>query len=242
MSDFSRRKLLSSGMLFAGVASLKLAARGVPESKGKPSADEEIPFIAMTEDGPLYPPVEIPWNDDLTRSVNGKAKGKILYLFGKIFTRHGKPLPNTEVTIWQTDINGIYKHPRGWDQKSLDPHFGYFARTKTDQNGFYIFKTIQPRWYLLNALPGSKQKQIPRAAHIHIKIKHIEHGVLTTEAYFNNISHDEVAPKDLVFLSRPKEVREKILLTEREPDYFSSLGFSFDKEAICCRYDLAFLL
>ena len=142
--------------------------------------------------------------------------------------------PNATVEIWQTDFNGNYRHPRGWGQDQLDPHFGYFGKVKTDARGFYFFKTIRSRWY---SLFGAR-----RAAHIHIKMRHLEHGVLTTEAYFDNASHHEIAPKDRVFLSRPKWVRDRILVPEGSPTKYRDLGFAFEENSICCRYDLGFLL
>ena len=204
----------------------------------------EIPFIGLTEDGPLYPPVEIPWDDDLTKtgSTGGVAQGSPLYLFGRILTRQGRPLKNAVVEIWQTDFNGNYLHPKAWSQDELDPNFGYFGKVKTNEEGFYLFKTIRPRWYLLKGLPGTPEAGLPRAAHIHMKIKHVEQGVQTTEAYFDNASHEEIAPIDQVFLSRPKRVRDRILLAENSPKDYRDLGFEFEDGAICCRYDLAFLL
>ncbi len=248
--DLSRREFIAmAGQTagLAGITGISLTANAEQTKTEKIEdvifGDEDIPFIGMTEDGPLYPPVEIPWNNDLTKTgEKGKAKGTTLYLFGQIFSRQGRPLPNAVVEIWHTDYNGNYKHPRGWGQDQLDPNFGYFAKVKTNQEGYYFFKTIRPRWYFLAGLPGSDHRGIPRAAHIHMKMRHEEHGVLTTEAYFDNASHEEVAPTDLVFLSRPKRVRDKILLAENMPKDYSELAFNFEDDAICCRYDLAFLL
>jgi protocatechuate 3,4-dioxygenase, beta subunit len=255
MSKYSkvltRRKFVTSAAGTAGLVGLA----GVPltsqsaEKKPDEISDviynaEDIPFIGMTEDGPLYPPVEIPWQSDLTSvsSDGQQAKGKTLFLFGRILSREGRPLKDATVEIWHTDINGNYKHPRGWGQDDLDPNFGYFGKVKTNEEGYYFFKTIRPRWYYLSGLPGSDHKGIPRAAQIHIKMRHVEHGVLTTEAYFDNTSHEEVAPKDLVFLSRPKRVRDRILLNENSTKDYSDLAFEFEEDAICCRYDMAFLL
>ena len=223
---------LSSKFALADTASVSKAARN----------DDEIPFIGMTEDGPLYPPVEIPWDDDLSTNGNGRAKGTTLYLFGTIFTRQGRPLPDATVEIWHTDFNGNYLHPRAWRQDQLDPNFGYFGKVKTNKEGFYFFKTIRPRWYQLVGFPNTPAEGIPRAAHIHMKIRHLEHGVVTTEAYFDNASHEEIAPRDRVFLSRPRSVRERIVLPENTPGDYRDLGFDFEEKAICCRYDMAFLL
>ncbi len=196
--------------------------------------DGSVPVIGLTEDGPLYPPTEIPWQDDLTTVSGSRAEGKVLHLFGLILSRDGVPLKDATVEIWQADINGNYLHPRGWDQDDVLDNFGYFGKVKTNEHGLYSFKTIQPRWYLLF---GS-----PRAAHIHMKMRHLEHGVLTTEAYFANASHEEIAPNDSVFLGRPSHVRERIVLDEDNPNRYSGLGIEFEPDSIATRYDLAFLL
>ncbi len=54
-------------------------------------------------------------------------------------------------------------------------------------------------------------------------MRQMDHGVLTTEAYFENASHDEIAPKYRVFLSRPKWVRDRIVLPEESPDKYRDL-------------------
>ncbi len=198
--------------------------------------DDSVPRIGLTEDGPLYPTVEIPWLGNLVElpGKSARAKGETLYLFGQIFDTKGRPLDNASVEIWQTDFNGNYTHPRGWNQDQLDPNFGYFGKVSTNSEGFYVFKTIRPRWYSLFGFP--------RAAHIHIKMRHRDHGVLTTEAYFQNASHEEIAPKDNVFLSRPPFIRNRIVLPEQSPTNFPHVDIDFENSAICCRYDLAFLL
>ena len=237
----TRRKLIQT---IAGTTAYGLSGLSLSAGADAVHSNGEIPFIGLTEDGPLYPPVEIPWDDDLTRSgsTGGVAQGTTLYLFGRILSRQGSPVKNTVVEIWQTDFNGNYLHPKAWSQDELDPNFGYFGKVRTNAEGFYLFKTIRPRWYLLKGLPGTPEGGLPRAAHIHMKMKHIEHGVQTTEAYFDNTSHEEIAPIDEVFLSRPKSIRDRILLAENSPNDYRELGFEFEDDAICCRYDLAFLL
>ena len=237
----TRRKLIKT---IAGTAAYGLSGLSLSASADAVRDDGGIPYIGMTEDGPLYPPVEIPWDADLTRngSTGGVAQGKLLYLFGRILTKRGYPVKNAVVEIWQTDFNGNYRHPRAWSQDELDPNFGYFGKVRTNAEGFYFFKTIRPRWYFLKDLPGTPEEGLPRSAHIHMKMKHVEHGVLTTEAYFDNASHEEIAPIDEVFLSRPEEIRDRIVLAENSPNDYRELGFEFEDDAICCRYDLAFPL
>ena len=235
------RRLFLQRLAGAGAAvSLTGTAQAQNKDKGRLASilpDNGVPYIGITEDGPLYPPGNIEFVNDLTRTrtCGSAAEGQVLYLFGTIMDRKGQALPNAEVEIWQTDHHGRYLHPRGWEQDQLDPNFGYFGKVRTDENGFYWFKTVRPRWYMLFG-------KMKRAAHIHMKMRHLEHGVLTTEAYFANAAHEEVAPTDKVFLSRPGWVREKIVLEEGSPANFAGLDMEFEADAICCRYDLAFLL
>ncbi len=241
----ARRRVLLSAIGAAGALGFARHPRSAVAAEAEGSVVQDlfdpnntgIPYIGLTEDGPLYPPGGIDWLSDLTSDNDGgrRAQGQTLYLFGRILDRRGFPLKDASVEIWQTDFNGNYRHPRGWNQDQLDLNFGYFGKVRTNGDGFYLFKTIRPRWYTLFG-------QLPRAAHIHMKMRHIEHGVLTTEAYFQNASHEEIAPKDRVFLSRPKWVRDRIVLAEQSPEEFQDLNIGFDNDAICCKYDLAFLL
>lgn len=240
----SRRQIISSTLGAAGLIGVGGLGRTAFAAEDDSSVvgdifdqgNTGIPYIGLTEDGPLYPPGGIDWLSDLTRtSTDGqRAQGQILYLFGHVLDRKGFPLSNASVEIWQTDFNGNYRHPRGWGQDNLDPNFGYFGKVKTNAEGFYLFKTIRPRWYSLFGMP--------RAAHIHLKMRHLDHGVLTTETYFQNASHEEIAPKDRVLLSRPKWVRDRIVLPEDSPDKYRQLNIDFEKDAVCVNYDLAFLL
>jgi hypothetical protein len=52
----------------------------------------------------------------------------------------------------------------------------------------------------------------------------------------------QIAPTDKVFLSRPGWVRDRIVLEEQAPGKFPHLDVTFEDAAICCNYDLAFLL
>ena len=73
-------------------------------------------------------------------------------------------------------------------------------------------------------------------------MRHLDHGVLTTIAYFDNASHEEIAPQDPVFLRMPAGMRDRVILAEDSPQQHAALGVDFDESAICSRYDLAFLM
>ena len=194
--------------------------------------ESAIPYIGITEDGPLYPPVEIPWLKDLT-SVGGpgtRPAGETLYLFGQIFDVRGRPIEGATVEIWQADNNGLYKHPR--IAGPLDPNFGYFGKVKTAKDGSYLFKTIAPRWYEMFG--------VQRANHIHMKMRHNDHGVLTTEVYFEGNEQEAIRRHDAIFQSRRNG--ERLIVPQEHPSKFSDLGVQFEDDAKVSRYDLAFIM
>ena len=166
--------------------------------------NEELRFrTPTTEDGPLYPPEPIPRRTDLTNG--GKAKGELLILMGVIHDHRRTPVSGAVVEIWQSDNNGYYDHPRArgsdaldeyWkiERSDLDPNFRYFGSVETDTNGVYWFQTIIPISYRIFGFD--------RAAHIHMKVRSINHGVLTTEVYFPGDDEETNREGDRVFQSR----------------------------------------
>lgn len=202
------------------------------------TSQQNIPYIVMTSDGPLYPPTEFPWSgswmSDMTQgpNKNDRAKGQLLYLFGKILDDKGLPISGATVEIWQADAKGNYKHPRAKNQDSLDPHFLYFSRVKTNKDGTYLFKTIVPSYYEFSGAV--------RAPHIHIKMRSLNHGVFTTQMYFEGDEDDLMRQKDRVFQGHRKENRGRMIIPKEAPERYNDLGIEIEKDAVCCRYDLAF--
>lgn len=200
------------------------------------TGESKIPYIVMTDDGPVYPAIDIPWLSDFT-TVSGSGKrpeGQLVYLFGQILDAKGRPLPQAIVEIWQADNSGLYKHPKWPGQKGLDPNFGYFGKVKTGEDGTYMFKTIIPSKYDILG--------ITRAPHIHLKMRHRDHGVLTTQVYFEGKVDDELREKDLAWQNHPKSVRDRLILPKQSPKKFSDLNMAFEEDAVCCNIDFAFLL
>ncbi len=240
--DLSRRQFINVTAASAGLFGMSGLSNVVlgeePADTGLKKllrvGDEGIPYIGITEDGPLYPPVEIPWLKDLT-AVGGagrKPVGEIMYMFGRILDAKGRPIPSAVVEIWQADNNGNYNHPRAGHQHELDPNFGYFGKVRTGDDGTYLFKTIAPKWY---SMFGTK-----RASHIHLKMRHKQHGVLTTEMYFAGKEEDEIRENDHVFKSR--FTPDRLIVAKESPGKYSDLDIKFEENATCCNYDLAFLL
>lgn len=238
--DLSRRRFLKTAvgtLLAIGTAPVAFATGKTPGSGLEALLMPEggcNRYLTMNE-GPLYPPTDIPWASELTHvpGQSGRAQGQLLYLFGTITDRQCRPVSGALVEIWQTDNNGIYKHPRQPNQDSLDPNFRYFGRTKTKEDGSYLFKTIVPIKYRFLG--------IERAPHIHIRMRHLNQGSLLTEVEFEGEDDERVRQKDPAFLGFWKKGRRQLIVPKESPHIYAHMNIPFEKDALCCKYDLAFL-
>jgi protocatechuate 3,4-dioxygenase, beta subunit len=123
--------------------------------------------------GPYYPVVKPSDQDrDLTRikGRNGRAKGQMMVLTGRVINQSGAPIPGAALEIWQCDANGRYGHPSEetkYATGQVDPFFQHFARQTADADGRYSFLTIVPPAY-----PGGEGPAgvFMRAPHIHFDV------------------------------------------------------------------------
>ena len=116
----------------------------------------------------------------------------------------GSAIPNAKIQLWQTDINGVYKHPNPAAGGSTLSDFQYFGTDTTDADGKFDFLTYRP---------GSYESR-PQA-HFHFSVWADEDDteeLLVTQFYFKD---------DPLSLSEPEMLR----LDVTEVD--SSLGFSY---------------
>jgi len=117
--------------------------------------------------GPYYPVTNKPRNPgtDLTRSPRGRgtARGRLLYLTGRVLDLSGKPITGAKVEIWQANAVGRYSHPSDGNSAALDPNFAGYGVAHTGADGAYRFKTVCPSGYPV--VPGWD-----RAPHIHFLI------------------------------------------------------------------------
>lgn len=243
--DLTRRQFVNASVASLGLYGITGASNFVLADEPKEfeevtkflkTGKSNIPFITLTEEGPAYPAAEIPWLNDFT-SVGGKGKlpaGQLVYLFGQILDAKGRPLPDATVEIWQADTQGRYKHPKWPGQEGLDPNFGYFGKVKTGKDGSYMFKTIIPHLYRILG--------VTRAPHIHLKMRHPEHGYMTTQVYFEGQEDDQIREKDPVWQSHVPHMRDRLILPKQSPSKFADLNMAFEKNAVCCKCDFAFLL
>mmetsp|Transcript_76902 Transcript_76902/g.222271 ORF Transcript_76902/g.222271 Transcript_76902/m.222271 type:complete len:296 (-) Transcript_76902:129-1016(-) len=99
----------------------------------------------------------------------------VLVFNGRIVNDLGQPMEGAQVQFWQTDENGIYKHPRFNMQQglSLVSHFQYFGTATTANDGSFQFKTYRPGIYSARPI-----------RHIHYKVWINGSDVLTSQFYF----------------------------------------------------------
>lgn len=94
-----------------------------------------------------------------------EAIGPRIVVHGHILDENARPVPNVLVEFWQANAGGRYRHKKEGYQAPLDPNFGGFGRTITDENGYYWFRTVQPGPY-----PWPNGINDWRPAHIHFSI------------------------------------------------------------------------
>lgn len=130
--------------------------------------------------GPFYPrsaaerPAQIDADLLTVQGERVMTKGTPLYLTGRVLTRHGRPVAGALVEIWQCDANAVYHHPDGGAESERDPYFQGYGQARTDANGAFHFRTIEPVPY-----PG-------RTPHIHVRVQSLAEGALATQLYLPN--------------------------------------------------------
>jgi protocatechuate 3,4-dioxygenase beta subunit len=183
-----RRRLLVGGAAALGLATplARAAAALVTPAQGK---------------GPFYP-LELPLDQDnnLVQVVgrSGTAQGTILDVFGQLRDEQGRPLAGVAVEIWQVNAFGRYHHPHDQQDKPWDPSFQGFGRTRTDAQGAYRFRTVQPVAY-----PG-------RAPHIHFALSDSRFATFYTQMYVAGAPENE---HDFLLSSvRDRKARDSLIV------------------------------
>jgi len=136
--------------------------------------------------GPFWHLIEHPEWADLTRFG---AAGPTVTLSGTVIDGDGNPVTDAAVELWQAD-------------PPADEHFPAFGRSRTDEAGRFLFKTLRP-----GPVPGRGNAQ--QAPHFAITI--LARGLLkalVTRAYFAGDPLNENDP----LLSSIEDVRRRATL------------------------------
>ncbi|MEI7950030.1 MAG: dioxygenase [Gammaproteobacteria bacterium] len=150
----------------------------------------------MNVEGPLF-------IEGLPERANGALVGEIgandkpLFVTNKFQDKHGKPLANAIVDVWQPDGDGFY-----FVQRDYLPKWNFYGRFHTDASGNLNFATVVPGDYPVptSGPTGSMLQQLGRhgyrAAHIHYIVRATGHDDFTTMMYFN---HSPYVDSDTIF-------------------------------------------
>lgn len=118
------------------------------------------------------------------------AIGPRILVHGKVLDETGRGVPGALLEIWQANAGGRYRHARDGYNAPLDPNFGGCGRTITDDEGAYVFRTIQP-----GAYPWPNRANDWRPAHIHFSLfGHAFAQRLITQMYFEGDPLIELCP------------------------------------------------
>ena len=93
------------------------------------------------------------------------AIGERIIVHGKVLDERGRGVPGALVEFWQANAAGRYRHKKEGYMAPLDPNFGGCGRTITDDDGYYVFRTVKPGPY-----PWPNGVNDWRPSHIHYSI------------------------------------------------------------------------
>ncbi len=182
-----------------------------------------IPQLAAAQtppqtEGPFYPVVDQTDKDSDLVQVNGSnltADGEIVIVEGTLTDQHGVTVSNALVEIWQACKSGRYNHPSDPNTAPLDPHFQYWGKAVTDEQGHYRFRTI---------IPGSYPADVgwDRPPHIHFKISKRGYHELISQMYFMGEALNE---RDLILKGLSEADQKKVIVEfKTAPDKDYALG------------------
>jgi len=149
-----------------------------------PGADGSL----FQRDRAWHPPADTPGYKSTTfraprhslLALGPDAIGQRMVVYGQVLDENARPVPNTLVEYWQANAGGRYRHKKEGYLAALDPNFGGFGRSLTDENGFYHFRTVKP-----GAYPWPNGGNDWRPAHIHFSVfGHAFAQRLITQMYF----------------------------------------------------------
>ena len=92
--------------------------------------------------GPFFSPALL--RDPLNILTTDETVGERIKIEGRVFDGVGNVVPDALIEIWQANSHGKFNHPRDQRDLPLDPEFGGYGRSGTDDNGVYWFETIKP--------------------------------------------------------------------------------------------------
>ena len=126
----------------------------------------------------------------------GEGGATEVVLYGRVSNAQGEPIPNAQVTVWQTAADGRYDIQNSIEE--IDCR-GIFS---TDDKGNYLIRTVRPLGYYIpldgpvGQMVMAQKRHGMRPAHIHFLISAPNYRELVTALY---LAGDEHLEDDVVF-------------------------------------------
>lgn len=177
--------------------------------------------------GPVFSADELgPLDNDLIRNgaKAGLPIGERLLVHGFVRDQFGRPVKNALVEVWQANASGRYRHKKDTYIGALDPNFGGCGRMLTDENGYYVFRTIKPGPY-----PWRNRINDWRPSHIHVALSGdgwVQR--LITQMYFEG---DPLISRCPILQAIPSEEQVRGLIAQQDVSGFvplDSRAYRFD--------------
>jgi protocatechuate 3,4-dioxygenase, beta subunit len=184
-----------------------------------------VPQALVNCGGPVFGHSIIGAHDnDMTAQHAGDPIGERIIVHGRVLDEDGRPVRGALVEVWQANAAGRYRHKVDQSDMPLDPNFTGAGRILTDENGYYLFRSIKPGPY-----PWKNHHNAWRPAHIHFSL--FGSGILSrlvTQMYFPG---DPLIPLDpIIHGITDDRARERLIsrldMERSEPDH--ALAFKFD--------------
>jgi len=176
---------------------------------------------------PVFRPEEFgPLDNDLIMNAakDGLPIGERIVVHGYVQDQLGRPVKNALVEVWQSNASGRYRHKKDQYIGALDPNFGGCGRMLTDENGYYVYRTIRPGPY-----PWRNRVNYWRPAHIHYAISGDGWAQrLITQMYFEG---DPLIPYCPILQIVPSEEQIRGLIALQDRSAFVQLdsrAYRFD--------------
>jgi protocatechuate 3,4-dioxygenase alpha subunit len=154
--------------------------------------------------GPFFSPALL--RDVQNVLTTDTTAGQRIRVEGRVLDGAGNVIPDALGEIWQANSHGRFNHPRDQRDLPLDPEFGGYGRSGTDDDGVYWFETIKP-----GPVPfEGDQMQAP-----HLSVTLHARGMLNhaqTRLYFE----DEAANADDPILALVPADRRSTLVARRD--------------------------
>ena len=130
----------------------------------------------------------------IAKGGDGGATEVVLY--GRVVNAQGAPIPNAQVTVWQTAADGRYDIQNSIEEIDCRGIF------RTDDKGNYLIRTVRPLGYYIpldgpvGQMVMAQKRHGMRPAHIHFLISAPNYRELVTALY---LAGDEHLEDDVVF-------------------------------------------